>query len=213
MSSVSPVRGGKTTSTETPADLSEQLANVADALYALKPDDFSAARDAEVRSARDAGQQPLAREIAKLRKPTQSAWLVNLLWRDQHEVMEQLFELAHELSQAQADAAGPALRELTAQRRQIENSLVRRAVELGTEARRARQRQRRARGAGDPQRRPGATRRRRRGALWSPGQTCQLRGLRRPAHNRAGEGQAVARLDRPGSRPPAARRRLAASQY
>ena len=134
MSSVSPVRGGKTTSTETPADLSEQLANVADALYALKPDDFSAARDAEVRSARDAGQQPLAREIAKLRKPTQSAWLVNLLWRDQHEVMEQLFELAHELSQAQADAAGPALRELTAQRRQIENSLVRRAVELGTEA-------------------------------------------------------------------------------
>jgi hypothetical protein len=134
MSSVSPARGDKSSTDSPPADLDEQLARVADALYALKPDDFAAARDAEVRSARDAGQQPLAREIARLRKPTQSAWLVNLLWRDQHDVMEQLFELAYELSQAQADAAGPALRELTAQRRQIENSLVRRAVELGTQA-------------------------------------------------------------------------------
>jgi hypothetical protein len=134
MSSVSPARGGKTSTDSSPADLDEQLAAVADALYALKPDDFAAARDAQVRSARDAGQQPLAREIAKLRKPTQSAWLVNLLWRDQHDVMEQLFDLAHELSQAQVEAAGPALRELTAQRRQIENSLVRRAVELGSQA-------------------------------------------------------------------------------
>src|SRR5579862_5235623 len=85
---------------------------VADRLYALKPDEFAAARDAEVRQARQAGQRDLAREIAQLRKPTQSAWLINLLWRDQHDVMEQLFELANELTRAQAEAAGPELRTL-----------------------------------------------------------------------------------------------------
>ena len=121
-------------STRPPADLEVDLARVADQLYALKPDDFAAARDAEVRNARTAGQQPLAREIAKLRKPTQSAWLINLLWRDQHVVMEQLFELALELARAQADAAGASLRELTAQRRQLENALMRRAVELANQA-------------------------------------------------------------------------------
>src|SRR5215468_2777568 len=108
--------------------------DVAERLYALRPDDFAAARDAEVRNARTAGQAALARDLAKLRKPTQSAWLLNLVWRDQHDVMEQLFELSQELARAQADAAGPALRELTAQRRQLENALVRRAVELGTQA-------------------------------------------------------------------------------
>jgi DNA repair exonuclease SbcCD ATPase subunit len=110
------------------------LDHVADALYALKPDDFAAARDAEVRAARQNGNPALAREIGKLRKPTQSAWLVNLLWRDQQAVMEQLFELAQELTRAQADAAGAALRELMTQRRQLENALLRRAVELGAEA-------------------------------------------------------------------------------
>ncbi|MBV9598638.1 MAG: hypothetical protein JOZ87_17465 [Chloroflexi bacterium] len=116
------------------ADLETEVNRVADALYALKPDDFAAARDAEVRSAREAGQPALAREIGKLRKPSQSAWLVNLLWRDQQAVMEQLFELAQELTQAQADAAGSVLRELTAQRRQLETALMRRAVELGAAA-------------------------------------------------------------------------------
>src|SRR5262249_34883248 len=111
-----------------PADL--DFDQLADRLYALKPDDFATARDDAVRDARAGGQQPLARDIAKLRRPTQSAWLINLLWRDQQDVMEQLFELAQELTRAQADADGATLRELTAQRRQLENALMRRAVEL-----------------------------------------------------------------------------------
>jgi len=126
--------GGAHPSAPPQDDLDAEVSHVADQLYALTPDDFTPARDAAVRAAREAGRQPLAREIARLRKPTQSAWLINLLWRDQHAVMEQLFELSHELAQAQADAAGATLRELTAQRRQIENALMRRAVELGTQA-------------------------------------------------------------------------------
>src|SRR5438093_12082578 len=102
--------------------MASNLDQIADSLYSLKPDEFSAARDAEVRQARQAGNRDLAREIGQLRKPTQSAWLINLLWRDQHDVMEQLFELARELTRAQADAAGPELRALTQQRRQLESA-------------------------------------------------------------------------------------------
>ena len=107
---------------------------IADQLYALRPDDFATARDARVRELRAAGNAALARELAKLRRPTLSAWLVNLLWRDQHDVMEQLFQLSQELGRAQAQASGPALRELTAQRRQLETALLQRATALAREA-------------------------------------------------------------------------------
>ena len=59
------------------------LDEIADELYALRPDAFAEARDEEVRKARADGRQPVARELAKLRRPTLSAWLINLLWRDQ----------------------------------------------------------------------------------------------------------------------------------
>ena len=114
--------------------MTRDLDAIADELYALRPDAFAAARDAEVRKARAERQQPLARELGGLRRPTQSAWLINLLWRDQREVMQQLFELADELSRAQAQAAGPALQRLTAQRRELEAALLRRARTLAESA-------------------------------------------------------------------------------
>ncbi len=106
---------------------------IADELYALPPGDFAAARDEYVRKARAEGRQTLARELAQLRRPTLSAWIINLLWRDQRDVMEQLFELSDELRRAQAQAAGPELRTLAGQRRQLESALLRRASELAEE--------------------------------------------------------------------------------
>src|SRR5690242_7522823 len=117
-----------------PADLQAELDTVADDLYGRAPDEFTAARDEHVKKARAAGNAPLAREIAKLRRPTQSAWLINLLWRDQREVMEQFFEVADALRQAQAAAQGAELRELTNQRRQLENAMVRQARALAAQA-------------------------------------------------------------------------------
>jgi hypothetical protein len=114
-------------------DLQGQVDAVADQLYGLPLDEFSDARDTYIRQAREQKNPPLARELGKLRKPTQSAWLINLLWRDQREIMEQLFELASELSDAQAAAAGSALRELTQQRRQLESALLRRGAELAAQ--------------------------------------------------------------------------------
>jgi hypothetical protein len=121
-------------SSATTADSDPELEEIANQLYALRPDDFAAARDEQVRKARAEGKQPLARELAKLRRPTQSAWLINMLWRDQHEVMQQLFQLADELSRAQAQASGRELQSLTAQRREIEGALLRRARALAEKA-------------------------------------------------------------------------------
>ncbi len=107
---------------------------IADELYGLRPDQFAAARDEQVKQARAAGQVALARELGRLRRPTQSAWLINLLWRDQHEVLEQLFELASELGEAYAGASREELQRVTAQQRQLEVALMRRARELGQQA-------------------------------------------------------------------------------
>jgi hypothetical protein len=107
---------------------------IADELYGLRPDEFAAARDEHVRKAKSDGQQPLARELSKLRRPTQSAWLLNLLWRDQREVIQQFLEVAEGLSRAQAQAAGAEMRSLNAQRRQLEAALIRQARSLAEKA-------------------------------------------------------------------------------
>jgi len=116
------------------SDDDSQLEEIADRLYALRPEDFAAARDEEVRTARADKKQALARELGKLRRPTQSAWLINLLWRDQRDVMETLFQLAEELGRAQAQASGRELQTLTAQRRELEGGLLRRARGLAEQA-------------------------------------------------------------------------------
>jgi hypothetical protein len=123
----------KTKAEEPPADDGE-LDKIADELYALRPDEFAAARDEQVKRARAQGQAALARELNKLRKPTQSAWLVNLLWRDQRDVMQQLLDLGEALSRAQAQASGPDMLRLTGQRRELEAALMRRARALGEQA-------------------------------------------------------------------------------
>ena len=118
----------------TAADVERQVDEIADELYTVRPDAFAATRDEQVRTARAQGNTALAKELAKLRRPTISAWLINLLWRDQREVLEQLFDLADSLTRAQADAAGEELRQLMTVRRQLELTLIRRAHTLADEA-------------------------------------------------------------------------------
>jgi hypothetical protein len=63
-----------------------------------------------------------------------SAWVLNLLVRDQPEVGEQLVELGAELRRAQEQLSGEALRELAAQRQRLVSALVRSARKLAAEA-------------------------------------------------------------------------------
>ncbi|QIS08614.1 hypothetical protein [Nocardia arthritidis] len=102
-------------------------------LYALHPSEFVAARDALVRSAREAGDRELATAIGKLRKPTVTAWTVNLLAREAPREVDALLELAAALRAAQRELSGQRLRTLTAQRQQMVNALAKRAGALAAE--------------------------------------------------------------------------------
>ncbi|MDO3701246.1 hypothetical protein Q3W71_06065 [Micromonospora sp. C28SCA-DRY-2] len=93
-------------------------------LYSTPPDRFVAARDAAAAEARQAGDPKTAREIAKLRRPTVAAWLVNLLAHRRPELVADLAQLAEALRSAQRELRGSRLRELSAQRRAVVGALV-----------------------------------------------------------------------------------------
>jgi hypothetical protein len=107
------------------------LDEAADELYAISPDDFMARRTALAKQAKEAGEKLLAKQITALRKPTRSAWLVNLVARAEPERLADLVELGDALQQAQQAMDGEALRRLSRDRRTMIDTLARRAGELG----------------------------------------------------------------------------------
>lgn len=92
---------------------------VADELYALKPEEFTAERNARAATARKAGERELAKEIGALRRPTAGAWLVNVVVRQRDGEVGQLLELGTKMRRAQEQFAGDALRRLSQQRMEL----------------------------------------------------------------------------------------------
>ncbi|MEV4288379.1 hypothetical protein AB0K40_22920 [Nonomuraea bangladeshensis] len=101
------------------------LDEVADRLYALPPPEFTAARTAEARAAKDAGDARLAREIAKLRKPTVSAAAVNRVAREHPGEVAELLEVGERLRAAWQEQDPDALAELTRRRGEVTGRLGR----------------------------------------------------------------------------------------
>src|SRR4051812_45342185 len=97
---------------------------VADELYALPPEDFTAARAAAAKADKAA-----AKEIAALRKPTVGAWLVNTLARHEPDLLDELLALGPALAKAQSSGKGAQLRELGDQRRQLVSAVTDKAFE------------------------------------------------------------------------------------
>src|SRR2546423_307350 len=91
---------------------------VADRLYGLAPEDFTAARDDAVNAA-DAGDR---KAVKTLRKPTMPAYAVNLLTRERRDDVEALVGLGDELRAAMT--GGGDVRGLSEQRRELVRSLV-----------------------------------------------------------------------------------------
>ncbi|MBY8851954.1 hypothetical protein K7G98_28190, partial [Saccharothrix sp. MB29] len=81
----------------------EPIDQVADELYALPPAEFVAARDAHARLAADRGDKALAKRISALRKPTASAWALNLLAREAPADLAAAVALGDELRTAQEE--------------------------------------------------------------------------------------------------------------
>jgi DNA repair exonuclease SbcCD ATPase subunit len=98
---------------------------MADELYSVSPEDFTARRTELAAIAREAGDRDLARAVTGLRRPSLAAWLVNQLVRQQPGELIALVELGHQLREAHRSLAGDRLRELSAER----GRLVRSAIE------------------------------------------------------------------------------------
>ena len=81
-------------------------------LYALPPEEFTAARDAAAKQARADGDRDTARALAALRRPSVSAHAVNRLVRTEPDLLAQLLDLGAALAQAQSGGQGDALRAL-----------------------------------------------------------------------------------------------------
>ena len=94
----------------------------AERLYGLPLDEFTAARDARARELRRDGQRERAADVAALRKPVVSAWVVNMLARDERADMRELVGAAEGIKAGKegADAAfREALERLTASGRRL----------------------------------------------------------------------------------------------
>lgn len=107
---------------------------VADELYALRPEEFTAARASAVAAARTAGDRDLADRIGELRKPSLAAWVGNLLVRSLPGEVEPLLRLGEGLRQAHHDLDGTQLRELVEQQHAVVRALSAQARQLAAEA-------------------------------------------------------------------------------
>ena len=107
--------------------MADLLANATAELYQGDPDDFMPRRQELVAAARAAGESAAAKQIAALRKPTRSAWVVNHLVRADPAATARLAELAAELHQAAPSADAGRIRELTAARSRLIDELTRQA--------------------------------------------------------------------------------------
>jgi hypothetical protein len=113
----------------------DPLLGIAEELYSLAPAEFTGTRNQWAKQTKADGDAALAKRVTELRKPSVSAWVVNMMMRHQAEQMQQVLDLGASLRQAQSDLDGDALSELNRQRRQLTTAVTGQgralALELG----------------------------------------------------------------------------------
>lgn len=99
-----------------------------EALYALRPEEFIAARDTLAAELKDHGKLASSSTVKRLRKPTVAAWALNQLTRRNAEDVAELLEVGERMRAAQEAAlgggGGDELRSATAARRDVLRRLV-----------------------------------------------------------------------------------------
>jgi hypothetical protein len=111
----------------------DPLLSIAEELYSLPPTEFTGTRNQWAKQTKADGDPELAKRVGELRKPSVSAWVVNMMMRHQGEQMAQVLDLGASLRQAQSDLDGDALRELTRQRRQLTTAVTHQGRTLAAE--------------------------------------------------------------------------------
>ena len=107
---------------------------VADELYGLPLEEFTAARTRHEKDAKAAGDRSAAVGIHSLAKPTVTAWLANQLVRAHRPELEPLLELGGALRDATQNLDGDQLRELSRQQQKLVYALVQQARALARAA-------------------------------------------------------------------------------
>lgn len=108
----------------------ELLASAVDELYGADPETFLDRRTALVKQARADGTGTVSKQIAALRKPTRSAYAINLLARTDPAAIERLLDLGEQWRTAEMSAKSvdaDQIRELTRTRRRLIDELSRAA--------------------------------------------------------------------------------------
>jgi hypothetical protein len=95
------------------------LAAIAAELYALAPGAFTAARNERAKLLRREGQRELAQQVARLAKPTVSAWAVNALAGRGAEALARVVALGAQLREAQEGLDAARLRSLAKERARL----------------------------------------------------------------------------------------------
>lgn len=110
------------------------LESVTDELYGLRPDRFTAVRNARAAEARKAGDRALAEAVRSLRRPTLAAWVSNLLVRERPAEARSLAALGDGLRRAHRELDGERLRELSRKQHAVVAALARQARQLAADA-------------------------------------------------------------------------------
>lgn len=103
------------------------MADDLDALYAAKPEDFTALRTKLAAEAKKRGDSDIAKEISAARKPTTAAHVVNTLALNDTKARRRLADLGERMRAAHAGMDGERIRELTAEQRRLIDELTRTA--------------------------------------------------------------------------------------
>ncbi|MEH3141891.1 MAG: hypothetical protein PGN37_17270 [Mycobacterium kyogaense] len=109
---------------QAPDAAADQASDALDALYAARPEDFTARRTQLAAAAKKSGDTAAATQIGGSRKPTVAAWVVNLLAL-KGTARTQLSDLRARLRNAHAAMDGEAIRTLTGQQRRLVEELSR----------------------------------------------------------------------------------------
>jgi hypothetical protein len=109
-----------------------EFSTAADELYGVVPEEFVATRTRLAREARAEGDAALAKRIGGLRRPTLSAWAVNLLARSAADDLGGLLDVGARMREAWGSGGG--LGDLERRRAGLVAALLRRAGELAAEA-------------------------------------------------------------------------------
>ncbi|MFJ8079048.1 hypothetical protein ACIQ6Y_00270 [Streptomyces sp. NPDC096205] len=107
---------------------------IVEELYALRPEEFVAARDARAAEARKAKDTAAAKRIAGLRRPTVAAWASNRFVRSRPEDAERLRALGATLREAHRTLDAATLRQAAAEQHRMIAALVRETAKLARDA-------------------------------------------------------------------------------